>query len=97
MNNLQPTIKEKQEKFKTTLYLTDRNRKWLNQLNRWSRTKLINQAITEKLEKSEREILKEKLLNRLDNMSPVPSNGTSTQDALHEIRTKELKYLISKH
>lgn len=85
---------QKTAKFKTTLYLTENNRKQLDQLNRGSRTKLINQAIAEKLADLQREKLKEKLLDSLENSASVPSNGVLTEDALHEIRGRELNNLL---
>lgn len=95
MNTPQTALADdKSAKFKTTLYLTESNRRRLDKLNRGNRTKLINQAIAEKLEEIEKENAKEKLLKSLKNRKTTPSNGVSTQGALREIRTKELHNLI---
>lgn len=94
MNAQQARSDQKPTKFKTTLYLTENNRRQLDKLNRGSRTKLINQAIAEKLAELEREELKKKLLDALDNGVSIPSNGVSTEDALHEIRSRELDNLL---
>lgn len=95
MNTSQTTLDEKSAKFKTTLYLTETNRRRLDKLTRGSRTKLINQAIAEKLEEIEKEETKQRLLLALKNRQTTPSNGVSTEDALHEIRTRELHNLVT--
>jgi len=81
-------------KFKTTLYLTESNRKRLERFSRGSRTRLINQAISEKLQALEQEEIKNKLLADLDNSPTTPSKGVSTEDALREIRKETIRNLV---
>lgn len=95
MNTPQATTQQTPAKFKTTLYLTEENKKRLDLINAKNRTRLINQAIAEKLESIERQALKEKLLNSLKTPPAHPSKGISTEDALHEIRQREFRSLIS--
>ncbi|PWQ95447.1 hypothetical protein [Leucothrix pacifica] len=95
MSAAQTSIQETAAKFKTTLYLTEENKKRLDLLNAKNRTRLINQAIAEKLEAIERQLLKEKLLSALDAPVSHPSNGVSTEDALHEIRQRETEQLLT--
>lgn len=94
MNMQQTATDDRPTKFKTTLYLTESNKKGLDQLTRGNRTQLINQAIAEKLKELEQERRKRKLLNLIDNMERVPANGTSTEEAVREIRTRELQNLL---
>ena len=56
---------------------------------------VIGARRTEKLEAIERQILKEKLLKSLENVDSIPSGGVSTEDALYEIRQRELNQLVS--
>lgn len=96
MNTTDTSTGQSTAKFKTTLYLTEDNRKRLHLLTKGNRTKLINQAIAEKLEALEKEQLKEKLLKSLEKANTsTSSTNTSTEDALNEIRKKELSNLIS--
>lgn len=95
MDTSQTIAEQQSPKFKTTLYLTESNRRRLERFNKGTRTKLINQAIAEKLEQLEKEALQEKLLNALEHSYSTPSNDISTEDALHEIRTKELINLVN--
>ena len=53
------------------------------------------QAIVEKLEATERQLLKEKLLKSFESLETKTSNGVSTEDALHEIRQRELNQLVA--
>jgi len=95
MNIAQVTSEQAVAKFKTTLYLTEENKNKLDLLNAKNRTRLINQAIAEKLEAIERQLLKEKLLKSLENLEAKPSGGVSTEDALREIRQRELNQLVA--
>ena len=95
MNTAQVSSEQTSAKFKTTLYLTEDNKNKLDLLNAKNRTRLINQAIAEKLEAIERQLLKEKLLRSLESYDTVSARGVSTDDALHEIRQRELGYLVS--
>jgi len=92
--NTQQTVEQNPAKFKTTLYLTESNRKQLEQFTRGSRTKLINQAIAEKLAELQKEDNKLKILASLKNRKTTPSNGTPTEEALQEIRASELQNLV---
>lgn len=74
-------------KCKTTLYLTESNKKRFEPFSRGKRTNFINQAIAEKLEELEKQEIQQKLLESLDNSIIIPSQGVSTEDALHETRT----------
>lgn len=95
MNPAQTSPEQAPAKFKTTLYLTEDNKNKLDLLNAKNRTHLINQAIAEKLEAIERQILKEKLLRSLESVDSIPSGGVSTEDALYEIRQREFNQLVS--
>jgi len=53
------------------------------------------QAIAEKLESTERQLLKEKLLKSFESLETKISNGVSTEDALQEIRQRELNQLVA--
>lgn len=94
MDTFSETTKQTSAKFKTTLYLTEQNRKRLEAFGRGRRTKLINQAIAEKLDRLEQEEMQKRLLDALENSMTTPSNGISTEDALHEIRVKEAQNLV---
>ena len=95
MNTAQMSSEQTSAKFKTTLYLTEDNKNKLDLLNAKNRTRLINQAIAEKLEAIESQLLKEKLLRSLESYKTVSSGGVSTEGALHEIRQREFDCLVS--
>jgi hypothetical protein len=95
MNTAQISSEQTSAKFKTTLYLTEDNKNKLDLLNAKNRPRLINQAIAGKLEAIERQLLKEKLLRTLESYDTVSAGGVSTEDALHEIRQRELGCLVS--
>ena len=65
--------KESNEAVRTTLYLTQSNKQWLNRQPRGQRTDIVNKAIAKVQEEKEIESKKQDLLKFMKNIKPVKS------------------------
>ncbi len=74
---------------RTSLYLTEENKNWLNRQPRGQRTKLINEAIAKLHQEKEQEERKQKLLKMLDNLPTFKTNGKSIYETLQEGRNRD--------
>lgn len=91
MTNLE---QKKEKKIRTTLYLSKENRKKLDMIPKGQKTELMNYAIAKALHEVEREKAKQEIiLSLLSNCSTGKRTNTLTQDALQEIRSRELQNL----
>ena len=87
------SLRGKEEKIRTTLYLTQENRKKLDMIPKGQKTELMNYAIAKALHEVEREKTKQMILLQLSKPLEKKPVNVSTQDALDEIRSRELHNL----
>ena len=82
-------LKEKANTVRTTLYLTENNKKWLETQPIGQRTQIVNEAI-QKL-KNEQSMMKkkQKLLNTLDNLPLYATQGISPKEVLQAERDRK--------
>ena len=90
-------LSSKEEKIRTTLYLTKENRKKLDMIPKGQKTELMNYAIAKVLHELEREKLKQEILESLSSPNTGEKVTVSTQDALQNIRKRELENLQGVH
>lgn len=65
--------KQATHNIRTTLYLTENNKKWLETQPRGQRTQIINEAIKRIKEEEEGKAKKHKLLKFIENIKPIKS------------------------
>ena len=82
-------LKEKSNTVRTTLYLTETNKKWLSAQPRGQRTQIINEAIQRVINEQRMKEKKRKLLHTLDNLPLYPTDGVSPKDVLNEERNRK--------
>jgi len=90
------TIEAGQSKIRTTLYLTQDNRKKLDRIPRGQKTDLMNRAIAKVLEELEREENANQFLNMLANIKPVKADYSSVEMVRMLREGKEQELLDSK-
>jgi len=79
---------QKEDKaIRTTLYLSQKNKKWLETQPKGQRTLLINKAINKLKEEEEMEEKKQKVLKSFDNLPLYKTEGKSIKETLNDGRT----------
>jgi hypothetical protein len=90
------TTEAGQSKIRTTLYLTQENRKRLDRIPRGQKTDLMNRAIAKVLEELEKEENASRFLNMVASIKPVKAEYSS-EEMVRMIREgKEQQLLDSK-
>lgn len=75
-------LNEKANTIRTTLYLTQANKNWLENQPRGLRTKIINTAIQQFQDEQARHNSQKKLLSTLDNLPLYATDGIDTKAML---------------
>ncbi len=81
-------VEEQGGKYKTTLYLTEENRRRLKQIPKRSMTRLINEAIAEKLTQIEKAQAKQRLLDSLEKGVRTPARERDVVEIARKLRQK---------
>lgn len=90
------TAEAGQSKIRTTLYLTQENRKRLDRIPKGQKTDLMNRAIAKALEELEREENANKFLNMVASIKPVKTKYSSEEMVRMLREGKEQQLLDSK-
>jgi hypothetical protein len=77
---------DKQEKTRTSIYITEANRKRLAKVPRGQKTKLINKALDKVLSELERKAAMAEFIERAKTTKKVKSTRSS-EDMIYELRT----------
>lgn len=75
----------KTAKYRTTFYLTEENKRLLDQIPRGNKTALINEALNKLLKEKEQERNKKKLSLMIDDIVPAKHNESSV-DMIRKLR-----------
>lgn len=76
MSVIQSTV---QTKHRTTFYLTEENKKMLDEIPRGEKTILVNQALSTLLKKMKKEKNNKKFVQMIQNIEPVETEHTSEE------------------
>jgi len=82
-------LQEKTKTVRTTLYITEDNKKWLETQPRGQRTRIVNEAIQQLQNEQIRQEKKQQLLHTLDNLPLYATNGTNPKTVLQAERDKQ--------
>ena len=89
--NIMIILEKKSNTVRTTLYLTENNKKWLETQPRGQRTQIVNEAIKRLKSEQIMQEKKDELLNTLENLPLYATHGVSPKELLNSERDRKCK------
>ncbi len=83
-------LEKKSKTVRTTLYLSENNKRWLETQPRGQRTQIVNEAIQKLMNEQRMKEKRQKLLSTLDNLPLYATEGVSPKEILQAERDRNV-------